>query len=84
MRPNIQHLLWVKPDFFLIAKTSSPQPVSQGSALSDQNDTLTDQRAMDRAIRNHQMSVNPVIVGVHVDYRDSHQLFEMIRGDHIH
>ena len=26
----------------------------------------------------------PVIVGVHVDYRDNHQLFEMIRGDNIH
>jgi acetolactate synthase-1/2/3 large subunit len=26
----------------------------------------------------------PVIVGVHVDYRDNHQLFEMIRGDSIH
>jgi acetolactate synthase-1/2/3 large subunit len=26
----------------------------------------------------------PVIVGVHVDYRDNHQLFEMIKGDHIH
>jgi acetolactate synthase-1/2/3 large subunit len=26
----------------------------------------------------------PVIVGVHVDYRDNHQLFEMIKGDSIH
>jgi acetolactate synthase I/II/III large subunit len=26
----------------------------------------------------------PVIVGVHVDYRDNHQLFEMIKGDNIH
>ena len=26
----------------------------------------------------------PVIVGVHVDYRDNHQLFEMIKGDGIH
>jgi acetolactate synthase I/II/III large subunit len=26
----------------------------------------------------------PVIVGVHVDYRDNHQLFEMIRGDRFH
>jgi acetolactate synthase I/II/III large subunit len=26
----------------------------------------------------------PVIVGVHVDYSDNHQLFEMIKGDHIH
>ena len=26
----------------------------------------------------------PVIVGVHVDYRDNHQLFEMIRGDGMH
>ena len=26
----------------------------------------------------------PVIVGVHVDYRDNHRLFEMVRGDNIH
>jgi acetolactate synthase-1/2/3 large subunit len=26
----------------------------------------------------------PVIVGVHVDYRDNHELFEMLRGDSIH
>ena len=26
----------------------------------------------------------PVIVGVHVDYRDNHLLFEMIKGDSIH
>jgi acetolactate synthase I/II/III large subunit len=26
----------------------------------------------------------PVIVGVHVDYRDDHQLYDMIRGDSIH
>jgi acetolactate synthase I/II/III large subunit len=29
-------------------------------------------------------TAGPVIVGVHVDYRDNHQLFEMIRGDGIH
>jgi acetolactate synthase-1/2/3 large subunit len=23
----------------------------------------------------------PVIVGVHVDYRDNHSLFEMVKGD---
>jgi acetolactate synthase-1/2/3 large subunit len=26
----------------------------------------------------------PVIVGVHVDYKDNHRLFEMIKGDSIH
>jgi acetolactate synthase-1/2/3 large subunit len=26
----------------------------------------------------------PVIVGVNVDYRDNHQLFEMVKGDSIH
>jgi len=26
----------------------------------------------------------PVIVGVHVDYQDNHQLFELVRGDSIH
>ena len=26
----------------------------------------------------------PVIVGVHVDYRDNHLLFEMVKGDNIH
>ena len=26
----------------------------------------------------------PVIVGVNVDSRDNHQLFEMVRGDSIH
>jgi acetolactate synthase-1/2/3 large subunit len=26
----------------------------------------------------------PVIVGVPVDYRDNHQLFEMVTGDNIH
>ena len=26
----------------------------------------------------------PVIVGVHVDYRDNHELFEMLREDSIH
>jgi acetolactate synthase I/II/III large subunit len=26
----------------------------------------------------------PVIVGVHVDYRDNHQLFEMFKSDRIH
>ena len=26
----------------------------------------------------------PVIVGVHVDYRDNHQLFELLREDSIH
>jgi acetolactate synthase I/II/III large subunit len=26
----------------------------------------------------------PVIVGVHVDYRDNHSLFEMVKGDHFH
>jgi acetolactate synthase I/II/III large subunit len=26
----------------------------------------------------------PVIVGVHVDYSDNHQLFEMITADNIH
>jgi hypothetical protein len=26
----------------------------------------------------------PVIVGVHVDYRDNHQLFETIKGDSFH
>jgi acetolactate synthase-1/2/3 large subunit len=26
----------------------------------------------------------PVIVGVRVDYSDNHQLFEMVKGDHIH
>lgn len=25
----------------------------------------------------------PVIVGVHVDYRDNHKLFEMVKGDSI-
>jgi acetolactate synthase-1/2/3 large subunit len=25
----------------------------------------------------------PVIVGVHVDYRDNHKLFEMMKGDSI-
>jgi acetolactate synthase-1/2/3 large subunit len=29
-------------------------------------------------------TAGPVIVGVHVDYRDNHELFEMIRGDSIH
>jgi len=26
----------------------------------------------------------PVIVGVHVDYRDNHQLFETVKGDNFH
>ena len=26
----------------------------------------------------------PVLVGVHVDYSDSHLLFEMVKGDSIH
>ena len=26
----------------------------------------------------------PVIVGVHVDYRDNHKLFEMVSGDSFH
>jgi acetolactate synthase I/II/III large subunit len=26
----------------------------------------------------------PVIVGVHVDYRDNHQLFEMMKTDKVH
>ena len=26
----------------------------------------------------------PVIVGVHVDYRDNHELFEMLHEDSIH
>jgi acetolactate synthase I/II/III large subunit len=26
----------------------------------------------------------PVIVGVHVNYQDNHQLFEMVKGDSIH
>jgi thiamine pyrophosphate-dependent acetolactate synthase large subunit-like protein len=26
----------------------------------------------------------PVIVGVHVDYRDNHKLFEMVHEDSIH
>jgi acetolactate synthase I/II/III large subunit len=26
----------------------------------------------------------PVIVGVHVDYRDNHKLFEMVKADDIH
>jgi acetolactate synthase I/II/III large subunit len=26
----------------------------------------------------------PVVVGVHVDYRDNHELFEMVKGDSIH
>jgi acetolactate synthase I/II/III large subunit len=29
-------------------------------------------------------TAGPVIVGVHVDYRDNHQLFEIMRGDSIH
>jgi acetolactate synthase-1/2/3 large subunit len=29
-------------------------------------------------------TAGPVIVGVHVDYRDNHKMFEMIRGDNIH
>jgi acetolactate synthase I/II/III large subunit len=29
-------------------------------------------------------TAGPVIVGVQVDYRDNHQLFEMIRGDGFH
>jgi acetolactate synthase-1/2/3 large subunit len=29
-------------------------------------------------------TLGPVIVGVHVDYRDNHKLFEMVRGDRIH
>lgn len=29
-------------------------------------------------------TVGPVIVGVQVDYRDNHQLFEMVTGDHFH
>ena len=29
-------------------------------------------------------TAGPVLVGVHVDYRDNHQLFEMVRGDSIH
>jgi acetolactate synthase-1/2/3 large subunit len=35
---------------------------------------------MKKAFETH----GPVIVGVHVDYRDNHQLFEMIKGDNIH
>lgn len=26
----------------------------------------------------------PVILGVHVDYSNNHQLFEMVKGDHVH
>ena len=26
----------------------------------------------------------PVIIGAQVDYSDTHQLFEMVKGDHIH
>jgi len=29
-------------------------------------------------------TAGPVIVGVHVDYRDNHELFEMIKGDSFH
>jgi acetolactate synthase-1/2/3 large subunit len=29
-------------------------------------------------------TLGPVIVGVHVDYRDNHLLFEMVKGDNIH
>jgi len=29
-------------------------------------------------------TAGPVIVGVHVDYRDNHELFEMIKGDRFH
>jgi hypothetical protein len=29
-------------------------------------------------------TLGPVIVGVHVDHRDNHQLFEMIKSDRIH
>jgi hypothetical protein len=30
------------------------------------------------------LQLSVVIVGVQVDYRDNHQLFEIIRGDSIH
>jgi acetolactate synthase-1/2/3 large subunit len=29
-------------------------------------------------------TAGPVIVGVHVDYRDNRKLFEMVKGDSIH
>jgi acetolactate synthase I/II/III large subunit len=29
-------------------------------------------------------TAGPVIVGVHVDYRGNHKLFEMIKGDSFH
>jgi acetolactate synthase I/II/III large subunit len=29
-------------------------------------------------------TAGPVVVGVHVDYRDNHRLFEMVKGDNIH
>ena len=34
-----------------------------------------------RALDYHQ---DPVLIGVHVDYRDNHKLFEMVNDDSIH
>ena len=34
--------------------------------------------------RGRMTALGPVIIGVHVDYRDNHLLFEMVKGDNIH
>jgi acetolactate synthase I/II/III large subunit len=96
LKANLVHMVWIDGTYDMVAtqeklkygRTSGIQlgPIDYikyaeaFGATGLMIDTPDDVAAvMKRAFATS----GPVIVGVHVDYRDNHRLFEMIRGDNI-
>jgi acetolactate synthase I/II/III large subunit len=97
LKANLVHMVWIDGTYDMVAtqeklkygRTSGVDfgPIdyikyaeafgAKGLMISTPDDILP---VMKRAFD----TPGPVIVGVHVDYRDNHRLFEMVKGDNIH
>jgi acetolactate synthase I/II/III large subunit len=97
LKANLVHMVWIDGTYDMVAtqeklkygRTSGVEfgPIdyikyAEAFGATGMMIVTPDQIApvMKKAFETH----GPVIVGVHVDYRDNHQLFEMIKGDNIH
>jgi acetolactate synthase-1/2/3 large subunit len=97
LRANLVHMVWIDGTYDMVATQEKLKygrasgtdfgPIdyikyaeafgATGLMINTPDDVVP---AMKKAFK----TAGPVIVGVHVDYRDNHMLFEMIKGDSFH
>jgi acetolactate synthase I/II/III large subunit len=97
LKTNIVHMIWIDGSYDMVAtqeklKHGRPSGTDFGpidylryaEAFGAMGLMINKPDEIASALKQAFDTPGPVIVGVHVDYRDNHQLFELLHADSIH